>query len=245
MKILRSIKNNIKENKMFLKNNFKCIVIFIIILCIIPVLCKNESFNMIYTKINIFNIINYTIVLSIFIMLFKVNFKFIKETERKIYNIILNIIIPIIIMIIVCIFIFNIINNIAQTNILRFWNIPYIYTDNKYEITFSPHSIIESSSSYTYYIDLNSKEVTRIINNYWISEHRSRVVEQKKIDDSTNNKLINLFKEIDKMEEKQENNNKNIFPEECYYVSTNKYKQKKINYESKSELIKELKKIFY
>ncbi len=125
--------------------------------------------------------------------------------------------------------IFNIINNIAQTNISRFWRIPYLYSDYKYEIEFKPFSYIEESSDYTYYIDLKRKEVTRIVDNYWIRDYVSRNIEKKKIDESTNNKLVNLLKEIDSMKEKKDNEKNGWLEmmEEHYYVSTNKYKQKK------------------
>ena len=56
---------------------------------------------------------------------------------------------------------------------------------------------------------------------------------------------MNLLKEIDNIEEKEEN--KSLLErigEECYYVSTNKYKQKKVDYRSKRELIEKLEKIF-
>ena len=83
MKYLSSIKDDMKENKIIINNNLKCILIYIVILSVIPLLCKNEFFNNIYTKINKFNIISIAIFLSICIIMTKINYKFIKEVEKN------------------------------------------------------------------------------------------------------------------------------------------------------------------
>lgn len=249
MKCLESI----KENKIIIKKNFKFIVIYLLIICGIPLLCEINFINRNFTKGYIPYEITGIIFIIIFIFVFITNFKFIKKAEKKIYNLVFSVFMPIIVMLLSGIIIINMFNSVFKTNIWIFWRAPYVYTDYKYTITYSPRSMIEQSYNYKYYIDLKSKKVVLVKRTFDIGMYAGEDIVQKRIDDSTKNKLKDLLKEIDELDanafenENQEHSIKSMIldlRDDCYYVSTKTYKDKKIDCSAKRELLNELNRIF-
>lgn len=219
MNYIKKILTDMKENKIFIINNIVSILIFIIFICIIPLLNNAEEYEGKYLFLVKYKIDIVALVL-VFIFLVKTNYRFIKDTTRKIYNIILNIFMPIILMSLIGMICINLINNIAQTNILCFWGW-YSFNedkDSKYEITFNS-SGMELSSYNTYYIDLKRKEVIEISENFCLDKQTSRQVRQKKIDDSTNGQIRELFQELDSVGETELIINKDTFQTEEHVKS--------------------------
>ena len=93
---------------------------------------------------------------------------------------------------------------------------------DKYRISYYPLSMIESSTDYEFYIDLKNKEITEIETYYWIDRKTGESKNVKKIDDATNNKLIEKIKEIERNDINKDN-------EEMYNFKNDKYKNIIIN----------------
>ena len=235
------IKEDIINNKSIIKKNFICDLI--IIVALILVLILNQLKIMPYS---ILRPAIYILCALLIVLLIKTNFSFIKNINKKIYNIILNIILPLFITSILGILIINIYNNIAQTN-LFYILLPYnLNSDSKYEIRQIEMSKVEGHTEYIYYIDLKEKKVIKIIENYGISNLKSRDVIKKNISESNNNKLIAIMKKIDKIDYKIKNNGITfddfVNTRNDYIFSNKNYKEKTID-SSNNDLIKNLEKI--
>ena len=122
----------------------------------------------------------------------------------------------------------------------------YDYTVSyNYKVLYKLSSTTEESTRYIYYIDLDNKMVGRYLDKYWLRSHTSRDEDQKKINDSTNEKIKSLLQKIDEIEIKEEaEEDTTELIKEHYYVSSKEYTNKKVDYESNKDLILELDNLF-